>query len=269
MTETSSPSSLSQRGPVAERRSRLSAALREAGYLSIGDLARLVDVSEMTVRRDLDHLATTGPIERTHGGAVYKGAGQPMGFDRDEPALEERIRKNAEAKWAIARAAHAMVAPGKTLALDIGSTALCLADRLRDEEVRIFTYSLRIAEHLARHRARTYLPGGELRGSEPSLVGPIAREQLHRFRFDFFFLGASGISPQGFFDYSLDDSEIKQTLLARSAHRVALLDSSKFDRLSNMRIGDLSIVDTLVTDQPPPAALEASLAEAGVSLCLA
>ena len=258
-----------RRLPAADRQDRIALALAQSGYLSIADLAEHLQVSEMTIRRDLDALAEKGRVERAHGGA-FALAGNPGGrLDIVEPAIEERIARNSGVKARIGAVAAGLVEPRQTIAVDIGSTTLCLAYALKDLDVRIFTTSLKIALLLAHATPRVYMPGGEIRGTEPSLVGTMAREQLPNFRFDWFFLGAAGLSDDGLYDYSLEDTEIKRALMAQSARTVALVDSSKFDRLSMVRIAGLADIDMLIAEAPPEGALAERLAEAGVALRLA
>lgn len=168
-----------------------------------------------------------------------------------EPSLDRRMVLNHEAKFAIAALAAKKVEPNQTIALDVGSTVFALADRIREMPVRIFTASLLIASQLGQARARVYLPGGEVQGTEPSLVGARTVEDLKRFYFDTAYLGISGLSADGIFDYSLEEIEIKSTMIARSKQTVVLADSSKFDRVSVARVSELSAIDLVITDQAP------------------
>lgn len=254
---------------ATERRERMALQLAQSGYAGIADLANLLGVSEMTVRRDLDVLVEKGIVDRAHGGAVVRRGARSARIDTIEPGLDERIRLNADAKAEIGRAAAALIAPGQTIALDIGSTALCLAHALKAMDVRIFTNSLKIAMFLAGGTPRVYTVGGEVCGGEPSVIGAMARRQIEAFRFDWMFLGASGLAEDGLYDYSLEDSEIKRALIERARQTVALIDSSKFDRLSVARIAPLAAIDTLLCDQAPVGELAARLQEAAVEILVA
>ncbi len=252
-----------------ERRERLSQVLARASYVSIADMAQHFKVSEMTIRRDLDALARQGLAERAHGGAVVQGTSRAMRLDVIEPALDVRLRENSDAKTRIGRAAARLIAPHQTIAVDIGSTTFSLAQTIQEMDVQVFTNSVKIGLMLASAAPRVYMPGGEIRGTEPSLVGDMARRQLENFRFDWLFLGASGIAPTGLYDYSLDDSEIKRALIGSAARVVALLDGSKFDRLSVVRICSLDDIDVLITDRLPDGALAQALAAVGIELTIA
>lgn len=254
---------------AAERRERIALLLAQSGYAAIADLAGHLGVSDMTVRRDLDVLAQDGVVERAHGGAVVPTGNRAARIDTIEPGIDERIRLNSDAKAEIGRAAAGLIVPGQTVAIDIGSTALCLAHAIKGLDVRVFTTSLKIGMFLSSGTPRVYTVGGEICGSEPSIVGAMARRQIESFRFDWMFLGASGLAADGLYDYSLEDSEIKRALIERARRTVALIDSSKFDRLSAARVAPLAAVDILISDRAPDGNLAARLQDAGVEILVA
>lgn len=258
-----------RRMTAADRQERIALLLAQSGYAAIADLADHLGVSEMTVRRDLDVLAQKGLAERAHGGALAQSGSRRSRIDTIEPGIDERIRLNSDAKAEIGRRAARLIAPGQTVAVDIGSTALCLAHAIKAIDVRVFTTSLKIALFLSSGGPRVYTVGGEVCGSEPSVVGAMARRQIEAFRFDWMFLGASGIAEDGLYDYSLEDSEIKRALIERARRTVALIDSSKFDRLSVARVASLAAIDILVSDRAPTGELAARLHDAGVEVMVA
>lgn len=257
-----------RRMAAADRQHRIALLVAQSGYVAISELAGHLGVSHMTVRRDLDALAAAGSLERAPGGAVAARGAFGARIDIVEPGIDERMRRNSHAKAKIGEAAAGIVEDGQTIAVDIGSTALCLAHALKSRDVRIFTNSLKIGASLARCRPSVYVPGGEVRGSEPSVVGAMARSLLESLRFDWFFLGASGLCADGLFDYSLEDTDIKRTLMAQSSRTVALVDGAKFGRRSIVRIDDLNGIDMLVTDARPDGPMAEALASAGVDLRL-
>ncbi len=259
----------SKRLSASERRDSIALTLAQSSYVSIGDMAKRLRVSEMTVRRDLDVLVARGVAERAHGGAIARRTNQDIHLDIFEPALHLRMRENSEAKARIGRAAASLITPKQTVAVDIGSTTLSLAHAIQDMDVRVFTNSVKIGLMLSTAAPRVYMPGGEIRGTEPSLVGDLARRQLESFHFDWAFLGASGIASDGLYDYSLDDTEIKRAFADRAERVVALLDSSKFNHLSVVKICNLGAIDLLITDQTPDDVLVERLAASGVELQVA
>ena len=144
------------------------------------------------------------------------------------------------------------------------------ASRLVDQPgVKVFTNSLRVAALLGEKKGEVFVPGGQVRGDEMSLCGPTAISQFERMWFDVAFIGVSGITADGLFDYSLEDSEMKRVYLRRSTLKVLLCDASKFHRLSLVQIAPLAEINVLVTDTAPPPDIGAALAAAGVDVRIA
>lgn len=242
-------------------------ALQAARYLNVASLARQFDVSEMTIRRDLDRLAALGKLERTHGGASALDAGKQPKLDIIEPSITDRASSFGVQKAVIARTAARLVSPGQTVALDIGSTVASLAAEMREMRVSIYTTSVRIAAQMSDARAMVYVPGGLIAGNEPSIVGARAVDHLNQLNFDIAFLGASGVSSNGwFYDYSIEDTEIKRALTENADKVVMLLDSSKFNRISVARICDGSKIDILITDKEPQNEIRSQLKKCGTEI---
>jgi DeoR/GlpR family transcriptional regulator of sugar metabolism len=253
--------------PAEIRQVRLVETARRRGFLLVADIATELGVSEMTIRRDLVELERNGLLSRTHGGAVVVDDDGPAIIDREEPAFDARLRQNLEAKQRIAARALEEIADRKVIALDVGTTTHVLAQTLADHAgLKFFTSSLRIAGMLSGAGRDVYVPGGQVRGEEMSICGAEALEQFERYWFDLAFIGVSGLTADGIFDYSLEDSELKRVYLRRSARRVLLCDGSKFHRMSLVRIADFRAVDLLITDVHPPADIAAALAAAEVQI---
>ena len=255
--------------PVVMRHELILKKLEIKGFATTLDFSKWLSVSDMTVRRDLDHLAEKGLLARTHGGAVALSSKGGQLVDLVEPRVSEREMRAREAKAAIARCAAEMIEPDQTIALDVGTTTLALADLLHDSRISLFTSSLKIASRLAETRPQVYVPAGKINGSEPSVVGPQAVDFFRGYYFDIAFIGASGLTGEGLFDYSLDDAEVKRAFVERSRTTVALLDSSKFNRISVATICALPLLDVVITDAPVPEPLQDALIGAGVRIELA
>ncbi|HXT05669.1 MAG TPA: DeoR/GlpR family DNA-binding transcription regulator [Roseiarcus sp.] len=253
------------RVPAAVRHAFILGALGEVGAVAVADVAQRLGVSDMTIRRDLGDLERDGRLSRTHGGAVRAGAPEP--HSAAEPTFESRLNKNALAKRAIAAAAAVAAQGAQAIALDVGTTTYWLAGLIAERrQAKIFTNSLRIAARLGDGRAEVYLPGGRLRGDEMSISGPSAIEQFETLWFDIAFLGVSGLTSEGVYDYSFDDAEMKRVYLRRATRKIALCDSSKFGAMSLVRIAPLAHFDALITDAAPPPDIAAALAAAGVAV---
>ena len=259
-----------KRMPGELRLELLRRRLTEVGFVSVAGTAEELGVSDMTIRRDLDRLEEQKVATRTHGGAIAADKMQGGSIDLEEPTFEARDQKNADAKSAIAAAAARIPRPGQTVGLDVGTTATKLARHLHDRgELKIFTNNLRAAMTLSDSAHRVYVPGGQVRAKENSICGSIAVDQLRKYWLDHVFIGVSGITKDGCFDYSLEETEIKRVYVERASNVVVLCDSSKFGRMSLVQICDLKHIDVLVTESPPPQILADVLNLANVKLVLA
>ena len=240
------------------------------GFVSVAGTARELGVSEMTIRRDLARLERQNIATRTHGGAIAKGHTPNLAVDIEEPAFEARVRKDATAKAAIAAAAARIPHPGQTVGLDVGTTTLQLARYLHDHaDLKVFTNNLRAALTLSDSAHQVYVPGGQVRARENSIVGSIAVKQLRNYWLDHAFIGVSGVTESGCFDYSLEENEIKRVFVERASNVVVLCDASKFGRTSLVQVCELKEIDTLITDSAPPPALAEALSRDNVNVIVA
>src|SRR5262245_58098682 len=256
--------SIRQPGP---RQARILELLASRGFLTVREVAEATGVSEITARRDLVELEERKALKRTHGGAMTMRDGHVEIFDASEPTFDARRRRNSRAKIAIARAAAQLVRPGFTIALDVGTSTLELARCLTDVgELRIVTNNLRAASLLASSSHAVYLPGGRVRGKELSIYGSVTAEQIRSYWFDIAFIGVSGVTEGGLFDYSPEDTEIKRIYMEQAKRVVVLCDAQKFGHHSMVQVGSLNSIHTLVTDALPSPSLAAALNSAGVEL---
>jgi DeoR family glycerol-3-phosphate regulon repressor len=270
MLETDQLDSLEGRLPAGVRQARLMATLGRHGFVSVAEAAERMGVSSMTIRRDLEALEARGVLVRTHGGAVPVQGKKLEVFDEIEPVFEQRKRRQSGAKSRIAAAAAALIGTNEAIALDVGTTVLALAKELVGRpELRYFTNNLPAAMTLSGGPSPVYVLGGQLRAPEMSVIGSTAGEQARQYYFDRAFIGVSGVVDSGFYDYSLEDSDVKRAFIERAGQVVALCDSSKFDHRAMARICELPQVHVLVTDSPPPPHLGQVLRDAGTRVIVA
>ena len=258
----------SGRIPAGARHARILELVAQNGFVSVAEVAEIFGVSDMTIRRDLGSLEHKGMLLRTHGGAV--GVGRREVFDAIEPAFSRRRRQNASAKAAIARAAAGLIGPRESIGIDVGTSTLALADEIAGrQDVTVFTSSLYAAAILGRRNCPVHVLGGLVRGPELSVVGSMPIRQIRQFYIDRVFLGVSGVTEDGFFDYSPEDTEIKHAFIEQSEQVVVLCDSSKFGHRSVAKICDLGCAAKLITEAAPPQHLAEALGRAGVEIVIA
>jgi DeoR/GlpR family transcriptional regulator of sugar metabolism len=264
------PQSSESRRPAGARQARLMELLGRSGFLAVGEAAGRLGVSAMTIRRDLEALEARGVLTRTHGGAIAIQGRRLEVFDAVEPVFEQRRRRQAGAKSRIALAAAALIGPNETVALDVGTSVLALAKELVGRpDLKFLTNNLPAAMTLSGGPSPVYLLGGQLRGPEMSVIGTAATEQARSYYVDRAFIGVSGVIDGGFYDYSLEDSDVKRAFIERARQVVALCDSSKFDHRAMARICALGQVHVVVTESPPPAHLGDALRAAGTAVVVA
>lgn len=219
-------------------------AVLDQGSVRVAELGARLGVSDETVRRDLDELATQGLVVRTRGGAVAPGA-----ILVEHPHRARQLENPLE-KQAIARAVAArLVMPGMAIALDTGSTSLEVARALRGQAVTIVTNSLPITTDLLGSSCTVVIVGGVARTKSMSVTGPIAERATDGFRFDLALISAPAFSVEvGPMDTDLEEIEIKRRFIARSSRTYAILDHTKLGRIAFSAICDTAELTGLVTD---------------------
>ena len=257
--------------PGELRRARILDLVREREFVRVSDLSEIFGLSEVTIRSDLDALASGGSLRRVHGGAIVRS---------DRPRLErpyhEGLADDGGRRRAIARAAASLVEPGDTLILDVGSTtahlARALVARTDLSNITVFTSGIRIALELepAIPRYQVVVTGGTLRPLQHSLVDPMAGslfEQIHATRV---FLGCNGVHPtEGVTNVNLPEAEMKKKMLRSSQECVVLADGSKVGNISVAKVADLDAVDMLIADTSAPPGVVEEIRATGVGVVIA
>lgn len=246
----------------AERMDVIVARLRAEGEVSVAGLAEATGHSEMTIRRDLDHLSDQGVLRRVHGGAVSL---LPRG---QEPPYAIRERTATEAKRRIGAAVGDLLGDGQAIVLDSGTTTVEVARALVDRQVTVMPLSLQAAMALSTARGvKLLMAGGEARSGELALTGPLAEASLAAVRFDTAVLGCCGLSmTDGVTAYDLGDVAVKRAAM-RSAQQVVLVaDSTKIGQVTMGHVGPVHAIDVLVTDTDAPDDTLDEIRAAGVAV---
>jgi DeoR/GlpR family transcriptional regulator of sugar metabolism len=248
---------------ASDRMHRVLELLKTRGTLRSSEIAKALNVSAMTVRRDLALLEEQGHIKRVHGGARVV----------HEPHLGYPLRENQNlaAKRAIGAYAATLVQDAEVIYLDAGTTTMELAKALKQrkfQDLRIVTHAVNIAAEL------TGLPnvivvqiGGEIYRSNFSATGMLALEAIERFTFHRLFLGTQGLELKaGLSETNLLESEVKRAAIASSKWVALLTDSSKWNQVAFSHTAPLSRVQLLITDSRLPKEGKHQLKELGVEV---
>jgi len=235
---------------LEERRQEILRQVQKASRVSVYDLSRQFGVSEVTIRADLQALAESNLLVRTHGGAVPAGRGLP------ELSLSLRRQQQVSEKNRIGEAGANLVADGDAVFLDTSSTALAIAQRKQLRHLTIITNSLAIAQEMLDAPGVTVvMPGGQLRRETVSLVGADGLEMLRKLNIQKGFFGAHGLSvPEGLTDVSAAEADVKRPLVAMCKQVVAVLDATKWGRVGLASFATISEIDIVITDSLAPAA---------------
>lgn len=228
-----------------ERQNKIISMLKIKNKLLVNELCDTFSVSPATIRNDLNSLEKRGLLKRTHGGAI---SGGKAGF---EPTSVQKAEKNRSQKEIIAKAAAALVENGDTIALDSGTTAMRLAEQLSGKQgITIITTDIRIAKLLEDFSGvSVILAGGTLRKGFSCTTGSITNSVLKSLNVDKAFIAANAVNPRGqLCTPDIEQAEIKKNLIAMAAQTILICDSSKFGAYSFAKFGNLSDIDTVITD---------------------
>jgi DeoR/GlpR family transcriptional regulator of sugar metabolism len=245
---------------AGQRQKLILEEVRRHGAVRVSELTELLEVSDMTVRRDLDVLAASGLVDKVHGGATARGR-----LSADEPGFEAKSHRQLNEKEAIAQAASDLVQPGQAIGLTAGTTTWRLAHRILDvPDLTVVTNSIQVANVLHRDRRLdlTVILTGGVRTPSDALVGPVAVTTLRSLHVDVLFIGVHGMSEDaGFTTPNLLEGETDQAFVASAERVVVVADHTKWGVRGLSRIARLDEAHVLVSDSDLPARARATLSE--------
>ena len=231
---------------ISERHQRIYELLRKHKNLSIDRLSSILEISKMTVRRDLDRLIEKGIVQRVHGGAIISRTNEY------EPPYLIRSLEMMQEKQMIGRLAASLIKDNAVIIVDIGSTLLELIRNIpENNNITVITNWIPVAVELSKKRGlfNLVLVGGKVFTDELSIVGGYPEEMLKDFNADIVFLGVGGISDKfGITDFNMDEVQVKKQMINSSREVIVLADHSKFGRIAPIKITDIKSIDKIITD---------------------
>ncbi len=225
-------------------------ALQQTGRVSVDILSEKLDVSVVTIRRDLDALEQKGLLRRTHGGAVSIEPLFYEPFRRDQSFLAQ-VERAADEKRRIGRAAAALITPGETIALTPGTTTTEVIRGLpMNYNITVVTNTVNVAMELSKRKdVYVFVTGGHLHGDWFSLVGSAALKALENMLINTMFIGADGLDATwGASCFIAEEAELNSTMMKLARRRVAVVDSQKLGVVANWRICHANELNILITD---------------------
>ena len=247
-----------------ERQQRIAHFLQQAEFASLEELAKHVDASVSTVRRDITTLEATGFLKRTHGGARL------LAPPTDEFTFSARDTHQLAEKEAIGRACAELIQHGQTVIIDAGSTTYHVARHLEEKNPYIVTNSLPVANHFAgANKIEVVVSGGVIYPRLGVLVGPLAVEAFKKIHADVAIMSGGGIVPEGVSNSHGLLIEIQRAMIASAQRVIFCFDHTKFGRQSVLPLCGLDSIDAIVTDSKAPQELVNQLRRRSVQVVMA
>jgi DeoR family glycerol-3-phosphate regulon repressor len=250
--------------PTTPRQADIVALARTQGRVGVDELAAHFGVTPQTIRRDLNELCERGVLERFHGGAMVASGVVNVGY-------EARRRLATEAKRRIGLKAAALIPDNASLLINIGTTTEQVATALRDRRgLLVITNNINVVNILCVSESiEVIVAGGVVRHSDAAVVGETAIDFIRQFKVDYAVIGASAIDADGsLLDYDYREVRVARAIMESARHSILVADAMKHERAAPVRIGHISQLDYFVTDEPPPARLQAVCRDSDVTVVL-
>ncbi|RAJ95765.1 DeoR family transcriptional regulator [Larkinella arboricola] len=251
---------------ITERHQFILQRLKESGTVSIQELSDLMEVSGVTIRKDLKLLEDKSLLFRTRGGGSITN---PYAFEKP---IDEKALIRADEKQKIAKTALTLIGQNDSILISSGTTVFELARILHPtHRLTVITPAVKVAAELSnRPNVEVWQLGGLIRPNSSSAVGSYAEQMLDNLSCGLLFVGVDGVD----FEFGLSISNLTETSLNRkmidTAQTVVVLaDSSKFGKRGIGKIGSLDQIHYLITDAGVPDETVQQLEERGVKVLVA
>lgn len=226
-----------------ERQEKILDILKTQVSIKVCDLATLFDVSETTIRRDLQVMENNNLLARTHGGAVR------VSEIKNEPSFLQKYDEMHNEKVAIGKKAATLINDGETIILDSGTTTLEIAKNITANNLTVITNSIDIAEELSyKNNIDVIVTGGSLRTTTRAMVGHITENAIRQFRVDKVFIGANGISLEaGITTPNFVEAQTKKAMIHSGSTIIIVSDVTKFDIICTSLLCETKDVTSIIT----------------------
>lgn len=229
-----------------ERYQYILRVLDDRKAVSVAELTKELNISESTIRRDLNALAKMGKLNKVHGGATYL---EQQNRVTHEDQVEIRRRIYSSKKDAIGRYAATLIEPEDFVYIDAGTTTVSMIPYLNEKNAIYITNAMEIASKLVRRGFTTYTLAGRIRQITEAIVGCEAEQSIDKYHFTKGFFGVNGISIEaGYSTPNIEEARIKEVAMKHCYQAFILADSSKFSINSSVTFGNLEDA-TIITDK--------------------
>lgn len=250
---------------LAERHQFILNQIQKEGHVHVVNLCKELDVSSVTIRKDLKLLEDKGLLFRTHGGATLNNP-----YTADRPVNEKQNLQLAE-KIRIGEMAASLIQPNDSIIIASGTTVQAMARSIHPKEsLTVITSALNVALELMRHPNIEILQlGGLIRKSSSSVTGTYAENALADFFCSKLFLGVDGIDLEfGLTTTSLTEAHLNRQMIAVSQKTIVLADSTKFGRRGFGKICALEDIDHIITDSGVSGHLVKTIESMGIQVTI-
>ena len=221
----------------------------EEGYVSVENLAETFEVTQQTIRRDINNLCDQELLTRTHGGAFYSSGVRNF-------AYKSRKSLASDEKKEIADAVAAIIPDNSSIVINIGTTTEQVAESLLSHQgLKVITNNINIVNIFAQsNNAEVWLAGGKVRNLDSAVIGIHTANFIKQFKVDYAVVGVSAIDNDGaLVDFDSEEVLVSRAIFKHCRKLILVADNFKFERTAPMLIGNISEIDTLVTNiQPSP-----------------
>jgi Transcriptional regulators of sugar metabolism len=251
-----------------ERRNKMLEMLRGQKKIMVTDMAEFFEVSEVSIRNDLQYLEEKQLLLRVKGGAVNVNASS----EYDDLSIGKKQQSHAEEKRIIGAVASDFIQDGETIILDSGTTTLEIARNLdKFTNLTIITNGINVAEELARYdKFSVIVLGGYMRSVSLSTVGMTAESTLKNYYVDKLFLGVDSFNiDKGFTTPNAEEASLNRAMIECAREVIAVFDSSKLEKRSFAYIAGMDKVNCIITDSGISAESSERIERAGIKLVIA
>jgi DeoR family glycerol-3-phosphate regulon repressor len=250
---------------LPERQKKILAHIQGNGYASIEALAVEFNVTPQTIRRDMKNLCDLDLLKRYHGGAALGSSVQNLPYtDRQAICSEEKVR--------IARLLASHIPDHASLFINIGTSTEAVARELLGHRgLRIVTNNLHVAMILSENPDfEIIIAGGSLRNRDLGITGEATVDFIRQFRADYGIIGISGIDHDGsLLDFDFHEVRVTKAIMDNSRKVLMIADHTKFGRSAMVRLGEISEITSVFTNDDLPPHFINLLKDAGVNLFIA
>lgn len=227
------------------RHEKILEQLERVHAMKITELAKQLEISESTIRRDINELDRQGKLRKVFGGAASLKA--ERAFRATDVAQRSQI--NMEAKECIARYAASLVEDDDFIYIDAGTTTYQMIDHLEKKRISFVTNAISHAAKLVQKGFDVYIIGGILRPMTEAAIGPSAIEAVNKYNFTKCFMGTNGVDfDRGFSTPDISEAAVKTAVMKRSCSSFVLADHTKFGRISSVTFAKLPEAQ-IITDR--------------------